>query len=72
MKPLALITGASGGIGYETESTIIIKDLSSTTAAGKIYQQLKHENMTVDVLVNNAGFGSYGKFVETDPKKQQS
>jgi short-subunit dehydrogenase len=106
VKPIALITGASGGIGYElcqqfaknnydlilvardeeklkkyaeefkknhdTKSTIILKDLSSATAADEIIKQLKHENMTVEVLVNNAGFGSYGKFAETDEKKELS
>ncbi|MDJ0615773.1 MAG: SDR family oxidoreductase [Calothrix sp. MO_192.B10] len=98
--PTALITGASGGIGYELGRifakdkynlvlvarneakltqiandfrtkfgitvTIIIKDLSLATAPEEIFNQLQQENIIVDVLVNNAGFGMYGLFQDTD------
>lgn len=96
----ALITGASGGIGYEltklfasdrynlvlvarSESklkqiaseltkqfgivvTIITKDLASPTSPTEIWQELQTEAITIDVLVNNAGFATYGSFAETE------
>ncbi len=92
----ALITGASGGIGYElaklfardhynlvlvarspdrlrqvanelqSEFGISVKtvvlDLSQAWAAKSLFEQLQQEGTSVDVLVNNAGFGGFGEF----------
>ena len=41
-------------------------DLTDPTVPGQIYGQLAGEGVRVDVLVNNAGFGGYGKFHEAD------
>ncbi|MHC5832879.1 MAG: SDR family NAD(P)-dependent oxidoreductase, partial [Nostoc sp.] len=46
--------------------TTIIKDLSISTAPEEIFTELQLANIKVDVLVNNAGFGIYGLFHETD------
>lgn len=46
--------------------TTIIKDLSISTAPEEIFTELQKANIKVDVLVNNAGFGIYGLFHETD------
>jgi uncharacterized protein len=96
----ALITGASGGIGYEFAKLfaqdgynlvliarskeklaqvaqnlqgkfgisvkIIIKDLGVPTAPEEIFTELQNEGTKIHALVNNAGFGSYGLFAETD------
>jgi short-subunit dehydrogenase len=43
----------------------IVKDLSESTAPTEIYLELQQANIKIDVLVNNAGFGTYGKFAET-------
>ena len=42
----------------------IYEDLSYEKSPDKIYKKLKKEN--IDILINNAGFGTYGKFYETD------
>ena len=55
---------------YGVEVVIVPKDLSLTSAAEQIYNALSHENIEVDVLVNNAGFGAYGKFSDIDPQKE--
>lgn len=47
----------------------IEKDLSKDGAADELYQEVKALGLQVDVLVNNAGFGEAGNFVETDLKK---
>ncbi|MBN3958702.1 SDR family oxidoreductase [Nostoc sp. NMS8] len=44
----------------------IVKDLSTSTAPEEIFTELQLADINVDVLVNNAGFGIYGLFHETD------
>ncbi|MGC8545185.1 MAG: SDR family NAD(P)-dependent oxidoreductase [Athalassotoga sp.] len=47
---------------------IIPKDLSMPSAPDEIFDELKKMELNVDVLVNDAGFGSYGAFIKTDLK----
>ncbi|MEC7839689.1 MAG: SDR family oxidoreductase [Chlamydiota bacterium] len=98
MKNIALITGASSGIGLELAKVhakrggdlilvarrkelledlkkeleskygvtvlVISKDLAKVNAAKELYQEVKKQNLIVDYLINNAGFGGRGKFHE--------
>jgi hypothetical protein len=98
----ALITGASGGIGFElarllarysydlvlvarneaklqeiaaelrekhgAEVTVLAKDLARPGTPGEIYDALSQHR--IDVLINNAGFGTYGAFSESDAQKE--
>ncbi len=90
-----LITGASGGIGYElaelfardhfnlvlvarsrdklTQVAVefqaygvnvktIPLDLCDPSAPKFLFDQLQTENIAVDILINNAGFGAFGEF----------
>jgi len=100
----ALITGASGGIGYDLakefashgynvvlvarskekleqlaqelrttygiQATVLTQDLGAPAAPQQIFDQLTQAGITVDVLVNNAGFASYGFFHEADTQKE--
>jgi short-subunit dehydrogenase len=46
------------------------KDLSLPNAAKEIYDETNKQNIQVDYLINNAGFGDFGMFVETDWNKE--
>lgn len=101
---IALVTGASSGIGrdmarylnelgYDLIITardgmkleelkeelnrkndkavdIILKDLSKIEECKTLYREVKEKYGAIDVLINNAGFGLCGRFVETDLKTE--
>ncbi|WP_226678371.1 SDR family NAD(P)-dependent oxidoreductase [Mesobacillus jeotgali] len=50
--------------------TVITKDLSQSDAAREVYAEVKAAGITIDTLVNNAGFGLMGKFEKLDIVKQ--
>lgn len=50
---------------------IISKDLSIKDAALEVYQEIKKEKIQIDYLINNAGFGDFGFFYETDWNKEE-
>jgi hypothetical protein len=54
---------------HKTRVTVIAKDLSQPNAPPEVYAELQRQNIHVDVLVNNAGFASYGYFTELDTAK---
>lgn len=45
---------------------VIAKDLSRANAAAEVYHEMARAALHIDVLVNNAGFGTYGAFAEAD------
>jgi uncharacterized protein len=50
----------------------ITADLTMPQACLNVFKQLQAEGVTVDLLVNNAGFGDYGEFSQSDGPKQTS
>jgi uncharacterized protein len=50
------------GVGVK----VIAKDLYNAEVCREIYEELQREQIQVDYLVNNAGFGLWGTFLETD------
>lgn len=44
-------------------------DLSKPDAAKMLYDEIKKQNVKVDYLINNAGFGDFGLFHEADQDK---
>jgi short-subunit dehydrogenase len=101
-RPLALVTGASSGIGADLArelardghdlvltartvapmanlaaefaahgagTVVIAADLSQPEGAAALVSEIEARGLTVDVLVNNAGFGAVGRFDEADPRR---
>ena len=100
MNKIALVTGGSGGIGYELakcvakdgydlilvarsadklkqiaqdfsdsfqiEVHIIQQDLSLQGAAKKVYDEASDIEGNVEILINDAGFATFGPFTETE------
>lgn len=46
---------------------VIDKDLSDPKSAQEIFDILEKDGLHIDALVNNAGFGVFGDFVDNDP-----
>lgn len=99
-RPIALITGASMGLGAEfarqfasegydlvltarsadklaalqkeveglhgVRAHVIVQDLSDPQAPIALHNAVRAAGLEVDVLVNNAGFGMYGLFYQSD------
>jgi short-subunit dehydrogenase len=49
---------------------VLAADLARPEAPREIFEELGGAGVVVDALVNNAGFGSYGLFAETDLKSE--
>jgi short-subunit dehydrogenase len=100
VKKVALVTGASAGLGVEFARQLSKRghalvlaarrkdrleslaeelgnaraveiDLSKSNAAAKVMADLKANGETVEVLVNNAGFGLIGRFAELDARRER-
>lgn len=51
---------------YNCNVFVIQKDLTKPNATKEVYEAVKTTTLTVDYLINNAGFGGVGKFNERD------
>ena len=100
MKKVALVTGASAGLGVEFARRLskrghrlvlaarrkerleelakelgnaraLAIDLSKKDAAAKLMADVEANGETVDLLVNNAGFGLIGRFAELDARRER-
>ncbi|HEX2533320.1 MAG TPA: SDR family oxidoreductase, partial [Chitinophagaceae bacterium] len=54
---------------YGVQVVPIAKDLFQPEAPFELYEEVKGKNLLVDVLVNDAGQGQYGLFVEADIRR---
>jgi short-subunit dehydrogenase len=52
------------------QADYILSDLAQPTAPLALFADLKNRGQTIDVLVNNAGFGALGDFHQLDPQRQ--
>lgn len=54
---------------YKIEVLIFQQDLSIDGAAKNVYQFCKEKNLEIEYLMNNAGFGGHGNFVDRSLQK---
>jgi len=58
---------------YGVQTIVISKDLSRENVAQEVYDEVTGRGITVNVLVNDAGVGTYGKFAtDTDWEREKS
>ena len=51
---------------YNVDVTTLSKDLFERQAAFELYDDIQSRGIQINVLVNNAGQGQYGEFIDTD------
>ena len=56
---------------FGVEMVYIVKDLSAENSAQEVYDEIKHKGIYIDILINNAGFGSFGRYVDVDWQRQK-
>ncbi len=56
---------------YDIDVKIIVKDLTKFTASWDVFAETIRHSYQIDYLVNNAGFGTCGKFQDTDRVKTE-
>lgn len=55
---------------YKIQVDIVVEDLTAATAAKNVFNAVAQKGITIDLLINNAGFGEYGDFAELDGERQ--
>jgi len=70
-----LITGGSSGIGfsiskYFAKAGYLTQDLSTPDAPNIVYQWVKKNQWDIDVVINNAGFGTFGFIDEIEEDRE--
>ena len=66
LETLARETSVTHGVS----ARVIARDLADPATPKQIFEELERERTAVDVLVNNAGLGIYGRFWKTDLSRQ--
>jgi short-subunit dehydrogenase len=56
---------------HGVEVCVLVYDLSVLSNAQALYDVLAERGIQIEYLINNAGFGTYGPFVESDAIRQQ-
>jgi uncharacterized protein len=52
--------------------TAIAMDVGTPEKATELYQKVKAQGIKIDILINNAGFGGFGSFLDRDLAKDQA
>lgn len=55
---------------YHITTLTLVKDLSKKSEILSVFEEVQSRNITIEYLVNNAGFGDYGKFADSNIERQ--
>lgn len=56
---------------HAIRAEVIVADLSRAGVARMVFEETQQRGLTVDILINNAGFGTYGQFDTLDTEREQ-
>jgi short-subunit dehydrogenase len=56
---------------FRIDVEYLLYDLSESNSAQDLYNEVKEHNFLITGLINNAGFGDYGNFIEIPLKKDE-
>ena len=56
---------------YDVKVELIPQDLSVETSAEILYEDLSSRGFEIDFLVNNAGFGDFGRLIDIDWQRER-
>lgn len=51
---------------FSVQTEVIVADLGQEHSAQRVYEEVQHRGLNVDMLINNAGFGTHGHFETLD------
>jgi short-subunit dehydrogenase len=54
------------GLNHNVRAEYFVADLSQPDAPGRLFAETRERNLEIDLLINNAGFGSMGEFAKLD------
>jgi short-subunit dehydrogenase len=55
---------------HNIQVDILVQDLTAANAIDTVWNTIQAKGLTIDLLINNAGFGDYGDFAECDGERQ--
>jgi uncharacterized protein len=55
---------------HKIKVNVIVQDLTEIGATEAVFNAVKENELTIDLLINNAGFGDYGNFADCDGERQ--
>ena len=56
---------------HPIKTEVVAQDLSQPEAAAQLFAEVKRRGLAVDVLVNNAGFGGFCRYADSDWENQR-
>ena len=60
------------GLNHNVRAQYVVLDLSATDAPARLLAETRQRNLEIDLLINNAGFGSMGEFAKLDLERELS
>lgn len=55
---------------YQIHARVLAADLTDAASPPRIFEELQREKVFVEILINNAGFGAFGEFANSDADEQ--
>ena len=55
---------------FKIQVDVLVQDLTAPRATKSVFEAVSQKGLTVDLLINNAGFGDYGAFTDRKLHKQ--